>query len=377
VNIISTGKLSRTLIVSTAIVSVLGWFNQKAVATPSSSVPGYDVSLFAANPAGSSAPDSIAVSGNNIFVGYGDFHQPDGSDGLNSEIYQYSTTGQQLNSFTVTGHNDGLRINPADGQLWALSNEDSNALLTIINPSTGLQTQYGFPSPAPHGGGYDDLAFLNGQVFISASNPALDPNTAPAIASLTLPSSGNTVQLTSVLAGNAQSYDKTTGQTGTLNLQDPDSLGITPQGALTLDGQADQQLVTLTNPGTNTQQISNVDLSAQVDDTAYAPTNNSFLLVADTGSSSNPGSGAVYKISGNFTPGTTYAAENAAGEVGILNTANGQLSSLATGFVSPHGLSSVPVPEPNETLGMFILGAVFVGFKLKSSSTRASAETKE
>ena len=371
---IPRNKLSKTLIVGTAIVSIIGWSNRKAVAIPSSSVPSYDVSLFAANPVGISAPDSIAVSGDNVFVGYGDFHAPDGSDGLNSQVVEYSTSGQQLNTFTVTGHNDGLRINPTDGQLWALSNEDANAMLTIINPSTGAQTQYSFPSPAPHGGGYDDLAFLNGQVFISASNPASDPNTAPAIGTITLPSSGNVVQVNPVLLGNAQSFDKTTGQTVTLNLQDPDSLGITPQGALTLDGQSDQELVTLTNPGTNTQQVSNVDLAAQIDDSASAPTGSSFILVADTGRSSNPGAGAVYKISGNFTPGATFAAENAAGEVGILNTANGQLSPLATGFVAPHGLSFVAVPEPDETLGLLAVGAVFAGFKLKSRATRACTQ---
>ncbi|MBV9386596.1 MAG: hypothetical protein JOZ78_09235 [Chroococcidiopsidaceae cyanobacterium CP_BM_ER_R8_30] len=367
----SAGKLSKVIITSSALVAILGWSSQKAVAAPLSVQPGYNVSVFAPNPAGSSAPDSITVSGNNVFIGYGDFHAPDGSDSLNSTVVEYSTSGQLLNSFTVPGHNDGLRVNPTDGQLWALSNEDANPILTIINPSTGGQTQYTFPSPTPHGGGYDDLAFLNGQVFISASNPASDPNTAPAVASLTLPSSGNTVQLTPVLAGNAQSFDKTTNQTVSLNLQDPDSLGITPQGALTLDGQSDQQLVFIQNPGTTQQQVSNIDLTAQVDDTVNAPTANSFLLVADTGKSSQPENGAVYKISGNFTPGTTYAAENQTGQVGILDPGTGQLTPLATGFVSPHGAGFVSttqsVPEPDSVLGMLVFGGVLACFKLSSS----------
>ena len=46
--------------------------------TPTVTSP-YKLSIFATAPSGLSAPDSIAVLGDYIFVGYGDNHKPDGS----------------------------------------------------------------------------------------------------------------------------------------------------------------------------------------------------------------------------------------------------------------------------------------------------------
>jgi len=46
----------------------------------------YKLTVFAKAPTGLSAPDSIAVLGDHVFVGYGDGHLPDCSDRLSSQV---------------------------------------------------------------------------------------------------------------------------------------------------------------------------------------------------------------------------------------------------------------------------------------------------
>jgi len=212
----------------------------------------YQLSAFANSPKGSSAPDSIAVLRDHVFIGYGDGHLPDGSDGLNSEIVEYRMDGTIVHTYTVPGHSDGLKVDPSTQLLWALQNEDANANLVIINPETHEQKLYTFSSAA-HGGGYDDLVFRGCKVYISASNPANNPNTGPAIVSATL--SGSTVEVKPVLHGNANAIDIPTDTTMQLNLQDPDSMTLDPQGNIVLDSQGDQELIIVSNPGASNQRV--------------------------------------------------------------------------------------------------------------------------
>ena len=51
----------------------------------------YKLTLFASAPTGLSAPDSIAVLDGHVFVGYGDGHLPDGSDGLSNHCLLYTS----------------------------------------------------------------------------------------------------------------------------------------------------------------------------------------------------------------------------------------------------------------------------------------------
>ena len=60
---------------------------------------------------------------------------------------------------------------------------------------------------------------------------------------------GSTTLLAQTLAGNAAATDVTTGSCVTLNLQDPDSMILDPNGELVLTSQADMQLVVIQNPG--------------------------------------------------------------------------------------------------------------------------------
>lgn len=299
----------------------------------------YKLTVFAKAPSGLSAPDSIAVLGNHVFVGYGDNHAPDGSDRLNSQVVEYTMDGTMVHTYTVVGHNDGLKVDPATNLLWALQNEDANPNLVIINPATGGQKQYAF-GPTPHGGGYDDLVFRSGKVYISASNPANNPNRGPAIVSATL--EGDYVAVEPVLSGEARAIDIPTDETVELNLQDPDSMTLDPLGNLVLDSQADQEILIVSNPETTDQRVLRLPLSyetasgwksVETDDTAFITSSEGFLLFADKNLNT------VFTLSKkSFVPGTAYTAADGGPFVGGLDLATGHIAPIVTGLGNPGGM---------------------------------------
>jgi len=295
------------------------------VTTFVTSIPGVDFD-----------PDSIAVLNGHVFVGYGDGAAPDGSDGKSSTIVEYNMNGDMITTYTVKGHNDGLRVNPQTKQLWAMQNEDANPNLVIIDPSTGTQTLYTF-GPTPHGGGYDDISFRGSDVFLSASNPSNNPNNAPAIVRAQI--SGNMVNVSQVLSGTATATDVPTDVPIGLNLQDPDSMIVDPLGDLVLDSQADGELIILHNAGSIDQTVYRLGLTldgaaTQVDDTVFATTTHGVILVSDRDGET------VYSISKNiFSPGTAYTA--APTSVGTVDLDTGIVTPVITGMVSPHGMAFI------------------------------------
>src|ERR1700740_1927574 len=234
-----------------ATLALSGAFALPVLGQATATTP-YQLTVFATAPTGLSAPDSIAVLRDHVFVGYGDGHLPDGSDGLSSQIVDYRMDGSVAYTYTVPGHNDGLKIDPSTHLPVAIQNEDANANLVIINPETHHQKLYTF-GPTLHGGGYDDLVFRGCKVYVSASNPANNPNTGPAIVSLRLV--GSTVEIEPVLAGQATATDIPPDATIQLNLQDPDSMTLDPLGNIVLDSQGDQELIIVSNPGSSAQRV--------------------------------------------------------------------------------------------------------------------------
>jgi len=172
---------------------------------------GYDVTPFAVSPSGTSQPDSIAVDASNIYVGYQNGVAKDGSDGKSSTIVQYNIAGGVVQTFSVLGHNDGLKVDPTTHLLWALQNEDANPNLAVINTTTKAITLYTFDTPLA-GGGFDDITFVGGKVFLSESNPANNPNNQPAVVQVTL--SGTKATVTTVLLGNATATNAVHGVVG-------------------------------------------------------------------------------------------------------------------------------------------------------------------
>jgi len=302
----------------------------------------YQVSVFARGTSSYTHPDSIVVDADEdrVYVGYQNNTLPDGSDHKPSTIVEYTVQGKVVQTFSILGHNDGLRIDPATDLLWATVNEDANPMLYVIDPTTGKINSYTFP-PAPHGGGYDDLAFAHGKVFIAASNPTLNSagiNTAPAVDEIRL--SGSTVVLTPVLMGNATALDTTTNQKVTLNLIDPDSLSVDLAGDIVLANQAGAQLVFLHNPGTANQTVTTIPLGTQVDDTVWASAVEGRLFVVDGTYN------AIYTMRTNFIYGKVYTeAPNDSGVasfVGTVDLKTGTITPVAIGFGKPTGLYFVP-----------------------------------
>ena len=181
----------------------------------------YTVSTFATSPANASQPDSIVAWDDSIIVGFQNHVAKDGTDGKASTIVEFSLHGNVKRTFSVPGHNDGLRI-VGDGKLWALQNEDANPNLVVIDLETGQQSAYQF---AP---------LWNGHVL-------LEP----------------------VLNGNAEATDIATGATVSLNLLDPDSMTKDLKGNIVFTSQADSELVFVGHVGTSEQTVGLLGITSQ------------------------------------------------------------------------------------------------------------------
>jgi hypothetical protein len=265
-----------------------------------------------------------------------------------STIVEFSLHGEVKRTFSVPGHNDGLRI-VGDGKLWALQNEDANPNLVVIDLETGQQSPYKF-APTPHGGGYDDIVVArNGDVYLTASNPnvnALGVNVFPALVRARL-WNGN-VLLEPVLNGDAEATDIATGATVSLNLLDPDSMTKDLKGNIVFTSQADSELVFVGHVGTSEQTVGRLGITSPatgpggalitIDDTVFATPAAAYLLVTDVGS------GIIYRIDRadfGFEPGQAYCASDTAGVVGTLNLDNGVVTAVVTGLSSARGLQFV------------------------------------
>jgi hypothetical protein len=316
---------------------------------------GYAISYFVNAPLSTQKPDSIVVLGTSVYIGYqqaGDVK--DGSDPhLTNQVVQYDFNGNLLNTFVVPGHNDGLLARKDTNELWAMSNEDGNPVLTIINLANKTQQSYSpTVNPPAHGGGFDDMQLINGVVYVSASNPTT-PGVAPTVVSLTLNPNGTTFDVAPVLAGNAMALDITPTIGGSpnptyntmiqLSLTDPDSEENDGAGNLVLDSQADGKLVFVQNPGTPNQTASVLLLTlyndkdgpvTPVDDSRYVPPNGpigtTIMLFTDSNNT-------TFRVDSTlFKPGDIYSC--AQGQVLKLDKKTGHLTPIVVGIGDPNAL---------------------------------------
>ncbi len=306
--------------------------------------PGFTASVFTTGTEGMSHPDSLALVGHHLWIAYGNTAAPDGSSGY-SNIVEYTMTGRMVRVLTVGGHNDGMRLDPRTGMIWAVQNEDGSPNLVMIDPMTGAQSAPS-PLPAVNGGGDDDISFLGEDTFISASNPALNTsgiNTSPAIIRVTR--SGGAYVAESLLQGDAPAVNVLTGQPVTLNLTDPDSMIVTPEGDLLLDDQGDAQLILVHMMNGKAERVLQIPLAGgvQVDDTAYATASAGELFVSDTGANT------VYRVkSSMFHQNRPYSVSTGVpatsttpaipAYVGHLDLQTGMLTPIVNGLVNPHGM---------------------------------------
>jgi sugar lactone lactonase YvrE len=327
------GSLNTRMGLFTPIISGLG--SPRGLAfLPLQVAPGYHVTIFATEPSNASQPDSIAVDGQHIFVGYGNGVAKDGSDGKSSTIVEYTAAGSVVQTFSVPGHNDGLKVDPQTHLVWALQNEDGNPNLVVIDPAKGTQTQYTF-GPVANGGGFDDITFVGGKVFLSESNPSKDPNTDPAVVEATLNNATHTVTVHTVLLGNAAATNLVTHQQVRLNLQDPDSMTADANGNLVLTSQADNEIITIHHPGTANQFVTVLPLQLSVDDTLFLQAGGSGVVLM-----TDQGSGVIYEISGPaLGSSSALSAALDVGEVGRLNVQTGAFTPIVSGLSNPRGLA--------------------------------------
>jgi hypothetical protein len=303
-------------------------------ATGLSIAPGYTASIFASPPPGATGPDSIAVDGLNVYVGYNNGTPKTGASG-SSTIALFTPTGPGgtwtvAKTFSVPGHTDGLKVDPATHKVWTLQNEDANPTLAIIDftPASPAGNVFSLPS-SNHGGGYDDITFTGGNVYFTASNPANNPNTDPVVVQFTV--SGTGPVLTPILNGSAS-----------LNLQDPDSMTATPNGSLLFTSQSDSQLITVAKPGAANQSVTVVNTHdktnapVSVDDTLFNPGAVGEILLTDQTA------GNIYQITVPAgSSAQTFSAAVDIGQFGKMDLKTGLFTPVITGFAKggPRGLA--------------------------------------
>ena len=307
---------------------------------------GYTIQRWAGGTGNYTGPDAIVFDGNNVWIGYQNGAAKDGTDTKMSALVEFTLSGQVERTVKVGGHCDGLRVDPSTHLLWATSNEDGNPRLFTVDQTSGQVTEYKFPA-APHGGGYDDVYFLNGSAFIAASNPTLDAsgnNPNAAVDKVTL--SGSNVVLTPVLMGNAKANAPDTSTTPpgvkqvTLTLTDPDSLSVDAKGDLVLVAQADSALITIANPGAPQQTVTELPVGTQLDDTIWTTSERGKFFIVDGVT------GIIYTVAFDVPVGTIFTEapddSGVAGFVGTVSPATGFIHPVITGLQHPTGLALLP-----------------------------------
>jgi sugar lactone lactonase YvrE len=345
-------------------LSVLALFTVRVEAGP------ITATVFATGaPISSTSPDSVVWGDGSLWVSYQNGADSTGASG-SSTVVRYSPTGGVVNTWTIAGNVDGLRIDPS-GQVWALQNNDGNSALTVINPVTNATTPYTYGSSYTNvaNRGFDDAVFSSGQVYLSETNPT--SGTDPVIVQLT---TGllSPLQVTGILNSTFTGTNLATGLLASTTITDSDSLILAPNGDLVLTGEADQEIVFVHHPGAANQSESFIMLlgtdgttiSGLPDDTVFPTATNGTFYLADTGANT------VYALAATGLPaGSVYV--DVGNEFGLLNTNTGVVTPLFTG-ISPHGVTFVAsTPEP----GSFFLvgGALLLGVAFVLKSRRGAA----
>ena len=298
--------------------------------------------IFATAPNGSKSPDSITSGNGSIWVQYGNGAKSDGSGG-SSTIVQYDLLGTVQNTYTLPGLADGLKVDPATGDVWALQNQDGNSTVTLIDPATGqVSAPLSYAAPYVYGAdstrGYDDVAFVGQKVFLSYTNPK-NPGDAVVQQLTNGTAPFGSLQTTDVLRFGDTGTNLVTGELNQpLPVTDPDSLKSLPDGSLILTGENDKAFTIITNPGTTQQSASFVTLpagSASPDDVIMPTTTSGTFYV-----SNQNGNDIVAAKVTDLNTNDLYASVGTSVEE--VDPKTGTVTPIITGLNGSHGLLFVP-----------------------------------
>ena len=325
-------------------------------------IPPYTLATFkGVAPSGLISPDDVAVSadGTSLWVGYGNGAATDGSGTKTSSVVEYSiATGTVLQNITepVPGHIDGLKIDPATGEVWTNIDEDSHPKVVIINPKNGKATAFTVASSLITGG-LDDLVFSgNDSAFVTASSQT--SLTAPVIVEISIKEKkkGGSLTVTSVLpqspptVWNVVTNKAETGDT----IGDPDSMTIDPAGELVLEDRMSDSLFIVRNPSATNPVLrvplalaTTPDVPLEVDDTIFtysltsgASSTAGTIFIAD------PSANLIYTLTKPYFPSNeVYSAivTPGANAIGLVDLNTGLVAQVATGFAGVHGLAFSPI----------------------------------
>ncbi|WP_428486791.1 hypothetical protein [Rhodopila sp.] len=313
--------------------------------------------VFATGANGATQPDSITIGSDALWAEYGNGADSTGAGG-SSTIVHYSLSGQVENSYTIAGSADGLKIDPNTGTLFALQNQDGNSSLSLIDPNTGTISgplSYGVTSATR---GYDDVAFLNGSVYLSYTNPT---GSGDAVVQKLVNDDQplGTLITSNILSDGATGTNITTGQTDQpIPLSDPDSLKSTPNGGLVLTSGSDNAFTLISDPGTAAQserfvQLKNLPVGSSLDDVIIPASSTGTFYVSNAGTNQIQ----AYTVSGLNTS-DAYASVGT--EIVQVDLQTGAQTTLITGLSGSHGLGFVPSANDDPTVqstSIFALGA--------------------
>jgi hypothetical protein len=303
-------------------------------------------------PGGATQPDDLAISadGKDLWVGYGNGVNTDGTGGPSNVVEYDIGSGAVLLNVSIPGHIDGLKINPKTGDVWATENEDANPTLAVINHKNGKFKIFKF-EPALVTGGMDDLVFAGDKskdVFIVTSSQAAIAD--PVIVKISGNLDKKNTDLVSVQVGNPLTVWNVVANEpeGGDEIGDPDSMTIDPAGELVLDNRSDDSLYIVRNSGA-TNPVLRVPLTfesspVEVNDTIFTFSETSGeASTAGTIFITATGANKIYMLSKPYFPSNeVYAAANGLGRVGLVDLKTGVFTTVAEGFSGVHGLAFAP-----------------------------------
>jgi hypothetical protein len=306
------------------------------------------VSTFATGASvNSTQPDSISVTKNSLWVSYTNGAVSTGGSGSSTVVQYALKNGKVLKTYSIAGSVDGLKVNPSDGTVWALQNQDGYSRLTIIDPEDGTVSAPIRYAQTLATRGVDDVAFRLDEVYLSYTNPV----TATDSTILLVKEDSNPIVTTTILTMGATGTDLATGLADQPTSQgDPDSLKLTPKGDLMLTSGANAQLIFVSQPGTPAQAVSFLNLldqkkqpAADLDDAVFVTANAGTFFLADTGNN------RVLKIDATqLRVGSLFASLASAKALVEVNLKTGVTHPLVGNLSGPHGLQFVARTEKDD-----------------------------